>query len=272
MLVSFFFFFLIPKLIYCQYFAFFFSSLLCCSLFWFTLQKGLLRCPWAHKSCPLQIVLDQSSVINVDVLWESQLEYYMGHGDWERVSKLLDLIPEHSLADGSLQVSLDSPQAASTVGFDIESSKHRDYLCALEELDAVCMYVPNIKILRLPANIMGSTWLKMQLEKKLAKKLIFSKEFWEGTEEILPLLAGSGFITSLYNILTNNDFVESSSDPKFSDGGSFHLDTVEALHRVVVWYCVQCNLPCLLDLYLDKHMLVLDNGSLSSLQDAAVSS
>ncbi|KAM6563640.1 hypothetical protein CsatB_023638 [Cannabis sativa] len=217
-----------------------------------------------------RIVLDQSLVIDVDVLWESQLDYYMSHGDWERVSKLLDLIPELSLEDGSLQVSLDSPQPTSTVGCAMESSLHHDYFSALEELDAVCIYIPNVKLLKFPDNIMGSTWLKMLMEEKLAKKLIFLKEFWEGTAEIVPILARAGFVTSQNEILKNAESVESSSNSNLStDGGAFGFDTVQALHKVVIRYCVQCNLPHLLDLYLDKHMLVLDTGSLSLLLDAA---
>lgn len=219
----------------------------------------------------VQIVLEQSSVMDVNVLWESKLDYYMGHGDWEEVSKLLDLIPESSVVDRSLQISLDSLQPASTVGC-LESSRCGNYICSLEELDAVCMDVPNIKILRLPPNTLGSTWLKMHMEEKLGRKLIFLKEYWEDTEEIVPLLARSGFIISRYKILIDDEFVGSLPDLKFSNGGAFGIDTVQALHRVLVHHCVECNLPYLLDLYLDQHKLVLDNGSLSSLQDAAVSS
>ncbi|XP_024032136.1 uncharacterized protein LOC21400717 isoform X2 [Morus notabilis] len=215
-----------------------------------------------------RIVLEQSSVMDVNVLWESKLDYYMGHGDWEEVSKLLDLIPESSVVDRSLQISLDSLQPASTVGC-LESSRCGNYICSLEELDAVCMDVPNIKILRLPPNTLSSTWLKMHMEEKLGRKLIFLKEYWEGTEEIVPLLARSGFIISRYKILIDDEFVGSLPDLKFSDGGAFGIDTVQALHRVLVHHCVECNLPYLLDLYLDQHKLVLDNGSLSSLQDAA---
>lgn len=42
----------------------------------------------------MQIVLDQPLVMGVHVPWDSQLEYYMCHNDWDEVLKLLDLIPE----------------------------------------------------------------------------------------------------------------------------------------------------------------------------------
>ncbi|KAL5555832.1 hypothetical protein UlMin_038068 [Ulmus minor] len=211
-----------------------------------------------------RIILDQSSFMGINVLWESQLEYYLCHDDWEKVYKLLDVIPESVLVDGSLQVSLDDVQPASIVEGNLESSKHGNYLCSLEELDAVCMDVPNIKFLRFPASIMGSTWLKMRMEEKLAGKLIFLKECWDGTAEILPPLAHSGFITSRHEIPIKDDFIEESSVR-----GTFNPDAVQALHRLVIHHCVQFNLPNLLDLYLDHHNLAQDNDSFCSLQDAA---
>ncbi|XP_021895508.1 uncharacterized protein LOC110812908 [Carica papaya] len=49
----------------------------------------------------------------------------------------------------------------------------------------------------------------------------------------------------------------------------FHVNTIHALHKLVVQHCAQYNLPNLLDLYLDHHKLVLDNDSLCSLEDSA---
>lgn len=211
--------------------------------------------------------------MGVHVLWESQLEYHICRNDWEEVSKLLDLIPEPILVDGSLQVSLDALHPTSIVGCDGESSNYGNYLCSLEELDAVCMDVRDVKILRFPAIIMGPMWLKMLMEEKLARKLIFVKEYWEGTAEIVPLLARSGFITSKYRIPSNNDSVEGLSDLKSVDGGeTFYPYTIQSLHKLLLHHCVQCNMPYLLDLYLDYHELVVHKDSLCSLLDAAVSS
>ncbi|KAF3440484.1 hypothetical protein FNV43_RR18768 [Rhamnella rubrinervis] len=217
-----------------------------------------------------RIVLDQSSFVGDHVLWESQLEYHICRNDWEAVSTLLDLIPEPILVDGSLQVSLDGLNPTTIVGCDGESSNYGNYLCSLEELDAVCMDVRDVKILRFPAIIMGSMWLKMLMEEKLARKFIFVKEFWEGTAEIVPLLARSGFITSKYKIPANDDSVESLSDMKSLDGGeTFYPYTIQSLHKLLLRHCVQGNLPYLLDLYLDYHDLVVHKDSLCSLQDAA---
>lgn len=211
--------------------------------------------------------------MGVHVLWESQLEYHICRNDWAEVSKLLDLIPDAILVDGSLQVSLDSVHPSSVVGCDGESSSYSNYLCSLEELDVVCMEVQDVKILRFPAIIMGSTWLKMLMEEKLARRHIFLKEYWEGTAEIVPLLARSGLITSKYKIPSDVDLVESFSDLKSLDSGmTFNPDTIQSLHKLFMRHCVQCNLPYLLDLYLEHHELVVHNDSLHSLQDAAVSS
>ncbi|KAG6721774.1 hypothetical protein I3842_03G128800 [Carya illinoinensis] len=217
-----------------------------------------------------RILLDQSFLMGVHVLWESQGEYHICHNDWEEVSKLLDLVPASILSHGSLQVSLDGAQPASNVVYNRESSHYGKYLCSLEELDAVCMDIPNVKIFRFPGNLMCPVWLRLLMEEKLAKKFIFLKEYWEGTAEMVPLLARSGFISNGYRTPFEDDNIKSSSDLNLSDGdGTSHADTVRAMHKLVVHHCAQYNLPNLLDLYLDHHKLVLDNDSLGSLLEAA---
>ncbi|XVF15027.1 hypothetical protein REPUB_Repub09cG0114100 [Reevesia pubescens] len=223
---------------------------------------------WDQKTID-RIVLDQPFVMGVHVAWESQLEYHIYHNDWEEVFKLLDLIPTSVLSNGSLQIALDGFQPASTV----ECSGYPDfgnYICSVEELDAVCMDVPDIKIFRLSSSVMCSTWLRMLMEQELVKKLIFLKEYWEGTAEIVSLLARSGFITNRYKISFEDNSIERSSDLHFSSGGeNFCADTVQALDKLLIRYCAQYNLPNLLDLYLDHHKLVLNDDSLFSLLEAA---
>ncbi|XP_022741667.1 uncharacterized protein LOC111293165 isoform X2 [Durio zibethinus] len=216
-----------------------------------------------------RIVLDQPFVMGVHVSWESQLEYHIFHNDWEEVFKLLDLIPTSVLTNGSLQIALDGFQPASTV----ECSGFPDfgnYICSVEELDDVCMDVPDIKIFRLSSSLMCSTWLRMLMEQELVKKLIFFKEYWEGTAEIVSLLARSGFVTNRYKISCEDNSIERSSDLHFSGRSeNFHVDTVQALDKLLIRYCGQYNLPNLLDLYLDHHKLVLNDDSLFSSQEAA---
>ncbi|KAA8530957.1 hypothetical protein F0562_005676 [Nyssa sinensis] len=217
-----------------------------------------------------RIVLDQPFLMGVHVLWESQLEYHICHNDWKESSKLLDVIPSSSLSVGSLQICLDGLQSPSAAGCNREFPEYGNYICSLEELEAVCMDVPEIRIFRFSANNMCSMWLKKLMEQQLAKKFIFLREYWEGTAEIVPLLAQSGFIATIHRISFPDESIESSSDLKFSNiVGPSHPDTVQALHKLVVHHCVQYNLPNLLDLYLDHHKLGLDDDSLSGLQDAA---
>ncbi|KAL4378943.1 hypothetical protein GQ457_02G009710 [Hibiscus cannabinus] len=216
-----------------------------------------------------RIVLDQPSVMGVHVPWESQLEYHIYHNDWEEVFKLLDLIPTSVLSNGSLQIALDGFQPAST----IECSGFPDvgnYIYSVEELDAVCMGVPDIKIFRLSSIFMCSTWLRMLIEQELVKKLIFLKEYWEGTAEVASLLARSGFIVKRYKVSFEENSIGRSSDLDFSSRNeNFHADTVQALDKLLIHYCAQNNLPNLLHLYLDRHKLVFNDESLISLQEAA---
>lgn len=210
--------------------------------------------------------------MGVHVLWESQLEYYLCHNDWEEVSKLLDLIPSSVLLDGSLQITLNGSEHTPAVGCSSKFPEYGNYICSIEELDAVCMDVPGVKIFRFPASVMCSMWLRMLMEQKLAKKFIFLKEYWEGTADIVALLARSGFITGRSNKVLLEDYSdESLCDLNASDGGKFHVDTVQALNKLLVHHCARYNLPNLLDLYLDYHKLALDNDSLCSLKAAAVS-
>lgn len=218
----------------------------------------------------IQIMLDQPFFTEGDVLWESQLEYYICHNDWEEVSKLLDMIPSSSLSDGILQISLDG--SASSI-CSREFPDYRNYMSTVEDLDAVCMDVPDVRIFMFSANNMCSLWLRTLVEQQLAGKFVFMKEFWEGTAEIVPLLARSGFISCMRSISSLTESAEMSSDTNFSNSsGASQLGTIRALNKLIIHHSVQYNLPNLLDLYLDHHKLALHKDSLSGLLESAVSS
>ncbi|RZC55256.1 hypothetical protein C5167_014133 [Papaver somniferum] len=217
-----------------------------------------------------RIVLDRPLLMGVHVLWESQLEYHMCHDDWEEVYKLLDMIPSTVLSNGNLQINLDGLDSAETEGFNMVSSHYDKYICSPEELDDVCMTVPNVKILKFPPNYMCSAWLKGLFEQELAKRSIFLKEYWDGTEEIIPILARAGFITKISKTFVLDESIEDVPDINFSNvGGEFDRHAAQAFHKLVIRHCAQHDLSNLLNLYLDHHKLVLDNDSLISLQDAA---
>ncbi|GLT68925.1 hypothetical protein SLA2020_411170 [Shorea laevis] len=217
-----------------------------------------------------RIVLDQPFLMGIHVSWESQLEYHIYHNDWEEVSKLLDVIPESVLSDGTLQIALDGSRPSSSVEYSSEFPDYGKYICSIEELDAVCMDVPDIKIFRLSSSSLCCAWLRMLIEQELVKKFIFLKEYWEGTSEIVSLLARSGFITNRYKIMSEDDSIESPSDLNFSNNSErLHADTAQALYKLLVHHCARYNLPNLLDLYFDRHKMVLDEDSLFSLLEAA---
>lgn len=210
--------------------------------------------------------------MGVHVPWDSQLEYHICHNEWEEVARHLDLIPSSLLSDGTLQISLDVVQPFSAVGYSEQVSYHTDYPSAVEELDAVCMYVPDVKVFRFPVNILCSSWLRMLMEQHLAKGLIFLRDFWESTLDIVPLLARSGFVTRKFQISLDDGFSWSSTKVRHSaDDGSSLSSSVHGLHQVVIRFCAQHNLPNLLDLFLDHHELALDSDSLHQLLETIVS-
>ncbi|CAJ1937955.1 unnamed protein product [Sphenostylis stenocarpa] len=209
-----------------------------------------------------RMILDQPYHSSNSMLWDSQLEYHVSHNNWKEVFRLLNLIPTYVLSAGSLQLNLDVLQPASSFGCNInmKSSNYGSLLCSFEELDSVCMEVPDVQMFRFSSDICFG-WMRMLLEENLARRLIFLKEYWEGTLEIITLLARSGFIYGIDKLCVEDDLTNISF---MSDGA------VQALHKIFVHHCAQYNLPNLLDLYLDQHNLVLDNGSLYALQETTV--
>lgn len=220
----------------------------------------------------MQVVLDQPFVMGVNILWESQLEYYMGHNDWIQVSMLLEVIPLYALSSGTLSIRLDSLHSTRVAEYHQEIADYNNYIYSLDDLDAVCLNIPNIKIFRFPTNDMCSMWLRMLVEQQLAKKFVFLKDYWEGTAEIVPLLARSGFILDVHDTSSSVESSESSTDLVLSvTDAAIHPDVFLSLHKLLVQFCAQYNLLNLLDLYLDHHKLAVDQDSLSLVQDAAVS-
>ncbi|KAI5384322.1 uncharacterized protein LOC127105709 isoform X1 [Lathyrus oleraceus] len=214
---------------------------------------------WEQKTID-RMILNQSLRSDISFLWESQLDYHVCRNHWKEVFRLLDLMPAYVLSAGSLQLNLDVIQPVSSSGCDVNSSNYGNFLYSLEELDSVCMEVPDVKIYKFSPDIF-SGWIRMLTEEKLAKRFIFLREYWEGTTELVSLLARSGYISGKSNIPLEDDLNGTSSNKD---------ETVQALHKIFVHHCAQYNLPNLLDLYLGHHHLVLDLDSLNALQETAV--
>ncbi|KAK9110552.1 hypothetical protein Sjap_018612 [Stephania japonica] len=216
-----------------------------------------------------RIVLDQPFLMGVHVSWESQLEYHSSHNDWEEVSKLLDMIPASLLSGGSLQINRDGASSAVNTAHNSGYTDYRMYIYPPDELEPVCIDIPNIKLLKYSASKKCSMWLRMLMEEELAKKFIFLKEYREGTAEILHLLSRAGFISKKIKAHIETESIPSLHIAGSSSVGGEHEDALQALHNLVIHHCVKYGLPSLLDLYLDHHKLVLDNESLAKLQEAA---
>ncbi|XP_049390854.1 uncharacterized protein LOC125855205 [Solanum stenotomum] len=216
------------------------------------------------------IVLDQPSLMGVNVLWESQLDYHIRHGDWLDVSSLLEAIPSYALTSESLSVSLDGVRSSSVDEYLQKPHDCGSYIYSLEEVDAVCMNVPSVQIFRFSAHSMCSMWLLMLMERELAKKFIFLKDYWGSTADIVALLAQSGFIRDVHKSLLTDEPADSWSESVLAiSNARTHPDSIQAFHKVIVHYCSQHNLLNFLDLYLDHHKLALDHESVSWMQDAA---
>lgn len=220
----------------------------------------------------VQIVLDRLSIVDFNISWESEFEYHISHSNWEEASRLVDIIPSYSSSHGNLRISLDGLPSASA-GSKNEFGDFGNYMYSIQDLDAVCMDVPDIRILRFPSISTSSIWLKSLVESQLAKKLIFLKEFWEGTEEIVSLLARSGFVTNSSDISFHDQSTKESTELYLrNNDDDISNASFQGLHKLFLHHCIQLNLPYLLDLYLDYHKLATDHEVISVLLEAAVSS
>ncbi|XP_071689848.1 uncharacterized protein [Rutidosis leptorrhynchoides] len=214
-----------------------------------------------------RIMLDRPSTVDIDMSWESQFEYHISHNNYEEASRLVDIIPSYSSTHGNLRISLDGLPSTSA-GLKSEFGDYGNYIYSIQDLDAVCMDVPNIRILRLPSINTCSAWLKSLVESQFAKKFIFLKEFWEVFEEIVCLLARSGFVTNSIDASFPEQSSNESTDlllTKIDDDISTPL---QGLHKLFLHQCIQLNLPYLLDIYLDHHRLAMNHEHLSSMLEA----
>lgn len=216
-----------------------------------------------------RVLLDQPLLMGVNILWESQLEYHACHNDWSEVCKLLEVIPSYALCSGRLSIRLDGIHSASDIECGGSVPGYRNFTDVVEELDIVCMAVPSIQVFRFSESTMCSESLRMLLEVQLAKNYIFLNDYWHGTEDIVSLLARSGFIFKMHDKSLLEAPIDCSSDDLLVIGDvSVNPETVLALHKVVVHFCAQYNLLNFLDIYLDHHNLAVDNESLSLFLDA----
>lgn len=214
------------------------------------------------------MILDQSLVTGEHQSWGARLEYHVVHHDWPRVAALLEDIPHSVLDDDELRVHLDTHE-----DFDYEV-KHPDLDSADEQSprsqlssQGVMCIIPKVHILGINMRPMCSAWLWHMMEVKLVKSHIFLRSHWQGTSELVSLLAAAGLLYHRTPGKTTHSTSRQSAAPKKEP---YHKDTVRALHELVVRHCVRCSLPNLLERYLNFHSLALEKGSAAAMQTVVV--
>ncbi|XP_057541426.1 uncharacterized protein LOC130820175 isoform X2 [Amaranthus tricolor] len=215
-----------------------------------------------------RILLDQPFLLGVHVMWESQFEYHVCHNDWEEVSKLLCMVPSSFLAEGCLLISLDSLQSAPSIRCRMDFPDYGSYAYPPDELDAVCIGIPNVRIFNSLAYEMCSSWMRVLIGTELAKRFIFLKEYWDQAGEVVFLLAQCGFLDGANVMFTSDGSLHHSAIQDSEIVGALHPNTELAFHKLIVHYSVQYNLSYFLDLYLDHHKLALDSDTTNVFEEA----
>ncbi|KAJ3701358.1 hypothetical protein LUZ61_005063 [Rhynchospora tenuis] len=207
-----------------------------------------------------RVVLDQHYQMTIQVPWESQFEYHIAHHNLQEILNILDTIPTSLQSESILTVNLENITPAQNQGI---------YIRAREEIESSYIDVPGVRILRHSYFKNSTLWLKTLIEKELAKRNIFLRHYWEGTGEIVAVLARAGLIFNSSEVFDVNDAYEEKSLEihKVEDSRDTKLSN-EGFHKLVVHFCIQHELPYLLDFYLDHHNLVGDHNSLHVLLDA----
>lgn len=212
-----------------------------------------------------RILLDQPYHMHAHIPWESQFDYFVGHNDERETCKLLDMIPNSVLLEGIIRVNVDNLQTPDYTVSDLTVPGYSMYICDSEELEPLCMEIPRVKVFRPLYNYESTLYVRMLMQQELAKKYIFMKEYWQSTAEIIPLLARAGL---LIKVGPKKDCAMTFCASEIPDNA--HLRGREgALHKLIIRFCVQYNLPYLLELYLDNCNLAPEKDLIPLLKDAA---
>lgn len=178
------------------------------------------------------------------------------------------MIPNSILSEGIIRVNVDSLQADANTLSDLTVPDYNMYICDSEELEPVCMEIPHVKVFRSLCNHESTFYIQMVMQQELAKKHIFMKEYWQSTTEIIPLLARAGI---LIKVGPKEECSMSFCASEMPDD-AHHQGCEGALHKLMIRFCVQYNLPYLLDLYLDNCNLAPEKDHIRLLKKATVSS
>ncbi|CAK9198622.1 unnamed protein product [Sphagnum troendelagicum] len=233
----------------------------------------VLAAVWLHswdQRTVDRVILDQSLVTGEHTSWGAQLEYHVVHHNWPQVSALLDAIPHSVMYEGELQVHLGFDETVVLGEADPDVEEAFSPKGGNKEVKTV---IPNVHILGIDMRPMSSAWLWHMMDMKLIKNHIFLRTHWQGTAELVSLLASAGL---LFHHTSSGDFdnvgKQQSADGMGVHKDSLHKDTVQAFHELVVQHSVKHSLMNLLECYCNHHSLALDEGSATMMQAILVGS
>ncbi|KAH7442054.1 hypothetical protein KP509_03G068400 [Ceratopteris richardii] len=204
-----------------------------------------------------RVCADQETLLIEEISWEASLQSAVTRHDIQKVISLLDSIPDSALKQGELRVRLDCQDVSNWISFvttdqktSVESrfgNKHDNL-----EVDPVEVIVPKINFLAVPLGNTCTNWIKGMVQEKLVEHGIFMCSYWNGTMELISLIAKAGLLSMITDKLEKRIKV--------------HRDTEQAIHELVLRHCVRFSLPYLMAIYLDRHSLALDKRSSKIMQ------
>lgn len=223
----------------------------------------------------MQVILDQPLVAGEHTSWGAQLEYFVAHHNWPKVSELLDNIPDNVFFDGELQIHLEHEDG---VDYFPEEREHPDVgedsaderSPRVQKTKEVIACIPKVHILGINMRPMCSAWLWHMMEVKLVKSHIFLRTDWQGTSELVSLLATAGLLFYRVPARGFSNPRKQQLDAGVALKDSVNRETVKAIHEVVVRHCVRYSLVHLLERYLNHHSLALDKESAAMMQSIVV--
>ncbi|KAJ3694138.1 hypothetical protein LUZ60_009618 [Juncus effusus] len=204
-----------------------------------------------------RILLDRPYQTGILVPWESQFEYHIAHNNSQEILNLIDIIPSSLISEGILTINTENSTLIPNNGL---------YICANEEIEPSYLEIPNVNILKHFNSDKCTLYLRTLIEEEFAKRNIFIRDYWNNVGDLIQVIARAGLIFDFSEINESNE--KSLEIIEFLEDSDGDVKSKEGFYKLLVHYCVQNDLPYLLDFYLDQWNLVQDHRSLNLLMDA----
>lgn len=182
-----------------------------------------------------RVLLDQPGTVGYSVPWQTKLTYHVAHHSWDEVSSLLDDIPSSAIQSGQLTVTSNLDQ------------------------NAFELVIPEVQILCVSIDAMFTSWLQQMVEDKLLRKGVFLRTAWNGTTELVALLArGERLFSYCDDVKPEPGLDRKTSECDVSrevKEVDLHPRTIQAVQQLMVLHCVEHSLPRILALHVDRRAL-----------------